>query len=103
VIVSSRRVVFLLVLPAMVIAAAGCEHPPSQRVTGTVVSVRTSGDVSTVCLTGVRNSGSSDGNLHEHECLSGVVVGYTPKRGDCVTAVILGVSGERNLRRATGC
>lgn len=99
---SSRWVVVLLALPAMAILIAGCD-PSTHRVKGTVVSVRNNTDDATVCLASVRNAGSSYGSVDKHECLSGIVVGYAPKRGDCVTAQIQGEGSDLTFHRATGC
>ena len=99
---SSRWVLALFALPAMVIGTAGC-NPSIHQVSGTVVSLRTNTDDATVCLSSVRNSGSTYGSVGKRECLSGIVVGYAPKRGDCITAQIQGESAQLTIRRANGC
>jgi len=83
-------------LAAMATWTVGCSNS-IRELRGTVVSLRTGKDQETVCM-----KNDNVGSIY-HECVSGNLVGYRPKPGDCVFLTVHGERPDLVIHRVTGC
>ena len=85
-----RQLLTAIGIAAAVLIITACE-PSISRSTGTVVSIENHSDHEvTVCLSG-------------DDCSSGILDGFIPKVGDCVTLQTQGESSMLKITSARGC